>query len=98
MTSGDPNADRSFVGPLLVLLAGLAFTGLMLFQLIDHLRFVFTGVPVQAHVVGGKNDGRRITLRYSGEKLRDEEVDLEQPDSIWDQFRKGDDVAIRFLP
>lgn len=62
MTPESPQpSSSSAAGPLLVLLAGTAFSGVMLFFLIGQLRFVFLGVPVRARIL---RDSERTRLSF----------------------------------
>lgn len=54
--------SSSSLGPFLVLGTGVIFTGIMLYALVQDLRFVFDGIPVQAKFAGDAD--HTIELRY----------------------------------
>lgn len=101
MTPAHHKADRSIAGPLLVLLAGLACTGLLLFQLIGDLRLVFAGVPAQATVTRffkDVQDRPRVTIRFTDEAGHEQDAQLLLPARDREQRVEGDALAIRYLP
>jgi hypothetical protein len=63
MTSDTNKPDSSpSLGPFLVFGAGAVFTGIMIYALVQDLRFVFAGIPVQARIDG--DEGHTVELRY----------------------------------
>jgi hypothetical protein len=54
--------SSSSLGPFLVLVTGVVFTGFMVYTLVQDLRFVLAGIPVQAKFAG--DESGTIELRY----------------------------------
>lgn len=91
---------ESMAGPLLVLLAGLGFTGVMAIQLGTHLHFRWHGVGSHA-VIQSKStrEKRQLTLRFEDADGRQHTIESEAlPLDLWEELQEGETLSIRYLP
>jgi hypothetical protein len=89
------------MGPFMVLLLGVAFTGIMLYQLIGHLRFVFASVSTEATIErkweGAKSDGGYFALTYTDNEGREHAFEARRPERTWENQAPGDSLSVRYL-
>jgi Protein of unknown function (DUF3592) len=97
MTPDDYKADSAVLGPLLILLAGAALAGVMLYRLIDDLRFLWAGVSVEATITG-KSEERSFTLSFT-DRSGDPHIvtSSPQPRGSWEKPQVGDELVICYL-
>jgi hypothetical protein len=85
----------------MVLLLGLSFTGIMFYQLIGHLRFVFASVSTEATIErkwgGGTTDGGYFALTFTDNEGREHIFEAQRPERIWERHTPGETLSVRYL-